>query len=252
MSLERHIPEPPGWEELKKAMAPDAPPELREDVKARLKLTTPADEAVLGARDFLEDSNYNFDALRSFVFPMDQPVHRTSETKRLIPAIVYRASAAAVLTAAMLYGGWSLRTDYRHRQVTDRIFYEPGLPVFAGLGGERIFHEMMTSFRLQESAEGLRYIDTLEQLYGRNDTLSYYAGWLHYYDKNYAGAAQRFDEVGKDSASIYFEKSELMTAAALYLEGRLEEARSRLEEIMRNHGHGYRNEAEGLLNSNGR
>jgi len=252
MSLQRHIPEPPGWEELKKAMAPDAPPELREDVKARLKMTTPADEAVLGARDFLEDNDYDFDALRNFVFPTDLPVHRTSETKRLIPAIVYRASAAAILLAAMLYGGWSIRTDQRHRQVTDRIFYEPGLPVFAGLGGERIFHEMMTSFRLQESAEGLRYIDTLEQMYGRNDTLSYFAGWLHYFDKDYAGAAQRFEEVGKDSASIYFEKSELMTAAALYLDGRLQEARTRLEEILRQQGHGYRKEAEELLNSNGR
>lgn len=252
MSLQRHMPEPPVWEELSKAMAPDATADLREEMKARLKMTTPSDEAVLGARDFLEDNDYDFDALRKFVFPQDQPVNRMTDTKRTIPSIIYRASMAAVLLAAMAYGGWNLRTEYRHRQVTEEIFYEPGLPVFAGLGGDKIFHEMMTSFRLKESAEGLRYIDTLEQLYGRNDTLSYFAGWLHYFDKDYAGAAQRFKEVGKDSASIYFEKSELMTAAALYLDGRLQEARTRMEEILQQRGHGYRKEAEGLLNRNGR
>ena len=252
MSLERHIPEPPGWEELKKAMAPDAPRELREDVKTRLKMTTPEDEAVLGARDFLEDNDYDFDALRNFVFPQDQPVNRMTDTKRTIPSIIYRASMAAVLLAAMAYGGWNLRTEYRHRQVTEEIFYEPGLPVFAGLGGDKIFHEMMTSFRLKESAEGLRYIDTLEQLYGRNDTLSYFAGWLHYFDKDYAGAARRFEEVGQENASIYFEKSELMAAASLLLDGRKKEAGVRLESILKRKGHGYRKEAEGLLNRNGR
>ena len=247
MSLQRHIPEPPVWEELSKAMASDAPPELREDIKARLKMTTPSDEAVLGARDFLEDNDYDFDALRKFVFPQDQPVNRMTDTKRTIPSIINRASVAAVLLAAMAYGGWNLRTEYRHRQVTEEIFYEPGLPVFAGLSGDKIFHEMMTSFRLQESAEGLRYIDTLEQLYGRNDTLSYFAGWLHYFDNDYPSAARRFEEVGEDSASIYFEKSELITAASLLLDGRKKEAGVRLEAILKRKGHGYRKEAEGLL-----
>lgn len=247
MSQRRSISAPPTWEDLQKAMAPDASEGQREEMKNRLKMTTPSDESVLGARDFLEDNDYDFDALRKFVFPQDQPVNRMTDTKRTIPSIIYRASVAAVLLAAMAYGGWNLRTEYRHRQVTEEIFYEPGLPVFAGLGGDKIFHEMMTSFRLKESAEGLRYIDTLEQLYGRNDTLSYFAGWLHYFDKDYAGAAQRFEEVGKDSASIYFEKSELMTAAALYLDGRKQEARVRLEAILKREEHGYRKEAEGLL-----
>ena len=251
MSQRRSISAPPTWEDLQKAMVPDASEGQREEMKNRLKMTTPSDESVLGARDFLEDNNYDFDALRKFVFPQDQPVNRMTDTKRTIPSIIYRASVAAVLLAAMAYGGWNLRTEYRHRQVTEEIFYEPGLPVFAGLGGDKIFHEMMTSFRLKESAEGLRYIDTLEQLYGRNDTLSYFAGWLHYFDKDYAGAARRFEEVAFDSSSFYHEKSELMAAATLILDEKKDDARVRLERILKRPAYLYRKEAEGLLSSAG-
>lgn len=252
MSFQRHMPEPPGWEALKKAMAPDAPPELREDVKARLRMTTPDDEAVLGARDFLEDNDYDFDALRAFVMPQVQTLAIPPTKARRLYPVFYRTAAAASILAALIYGGSSLQKEQRHREMTAKVFYEPGFPVFAGLGGDRVFHEMMTSFRLQESAEGLRYIDTLEQRYGRSDTLSYFAGWLHYFDKDYAGAAQRFNEVAQNFGSVYHEKSELMTAAALLLDGKKEEARIRLEEILRKSGHGYRKEAEGMLISNER
>ncbi len=43
--------------------------ELRMEIRHRLSVTTPEDEAVLGARDFLEDNDYNFDALRMFIEP---------------------------------------------------------------------------------------------------------------------------------------------------------------------------------------
>lgn len=228
-------------------MAADATPELRMEITARLKITTPSDEAVLGARDFLEDNNYNFDALREFVLPQDIPAPKAQKISRHVRPLFYRTAAAAAILAVLAYGGYSLQKAQRHREMTQKVFYEPGLPVFAGLGGDRIFHEMMTSFRLQESEEGLRYIDTLEQLYGRNDTLSYFAGWLHYFEKDYTGAAQRFEEVAHDSSSVYHEKSELMTAAALLLDGKKEAARVRLEAILKMPTHGYRKEAEGML-----
>jgi hypothetical protein len=251
MSPQRHISEPPSWEELRKAMAADATPELRMEITARLKITTPSDEAVLGARDFLEDNDYNFDALREFILPEDHPVAKPPTTSRPLRPLFYRIAAAAAILATLVYGGSSLQKAQRHREMTQKVFYEPGLPVFAGLGGDRIFHEMMTSFRLLESAEGLRYIDTLEQLYGRNDTLSYFAGWLHYFDKDYASAARRFEEVAFDSSSFYHEKSELMAAATLILDEKKDDARVRLERILKRPAYLYRKEAEGLLSSAG-
>lgn len=252
MTQRRSISEPPTWEELLTAMASDASASLREEMKVRLKMTTSSDEAVLGARDFLEDHQYDFDALRQFISP-EQTEHKdlTSKSPRLYFPLIYKISAAAAIIAALFYGSMLLESERRHRQMTETIFYEPGLPVFAGLGGDRIFHEMMTCFRLQESAEGLRYIDTLEQQYGHNDTLSYYAGWLHYFDRDYAGAARRFEEVTQHPGSIYHEKSELMTAAALCLEGRRKESRSKLLDIQRKSGHAYQKEAMGLLTDGG-
>lgn len=252
MSQRRFISAPPTWEDLLKAMAPDASEGQREEMKNRLKMTTPSEESVLGVRDFLEDNNYDFDALRNFLgidpSVISRPELSAIPSSRTAVPILIRVTAAAALIAAIFLGGGMFRSELRHRRMTETVFYEPGLPVFAGLGGDRLFHEMMTSFRLQESVEGLRYIDTLEQLYGQNDTLSYYAGWLHYFDKRYTDAAHRFDEVNRHDSSVYFDKSELMSAAALCLVGRKLLARTRLDGIMKKPSHRYRREAENLIN----
>ena len=239
----------PSWEELIKAMASDAPASLRAEIKNRLKMTTPSDEAMLGARDFLEDHDYDFDALRSFLkhdvdAPATQLRFRGTPISR---QLIYRISAAAVVMIGLLYGGWRFQGNQRHQRMSQAIFYEPGLPVFAGLGGDKIFHEMMTSFRLEESEQGLRYIDTLEQLYGKSDTLSYYAGWFNYFNKDYPEAAERFEALATDSTSIYFEKSALMCAAASCLEGRKEKARKLLINIISTPGHAYTAEAKTML-----
>jgi hypothetical protein len=216
-----------------------------------LKMTTPSDESVLGARDFLEDNDYDFDGLRNFLgidpSVISRPELSAIPSSRTAVPILIRVTAAAALIAVIFLGGGMFRSELRHRRMTETVFYEPGLPVFAGLGGDRLFHEMMTSFRLQESVEGLRYIDTLEQLYGQNDTLSYYAGWLHYFERDYAGAAHRFEEVTKDRGSIYHEKSELMAAASLLLDEDKDEARVKLAAILKQSSHVYRKEAENLL-----
>jgi hypothetical protein len=252
MTQRRSISEPPTWEELLKAMAPDAQASLREEMKVRLKMTTSSDEAVLGARDFLEDHQYDFDALRQFISPeLTEHKDLTSQSPRRYFPLIYKISTAAAIIAGLFYGSILLQSERRHRQITESIFYEPGMPVFAGLGGDKIFHEMMTCFRLQESAEGLRYIDTLEQLYNRNDTLSYFAGWLHYFEKDYASAARRFKEVTEETGSVYHEKSELMTAASLLLADQKDAARVKLEAILKQSAHGYRKEAEDLLRVTG-
>jgi hypothetical protein len=248
MSPHTPIRSSPNWEELIKAMAPDAPANLRSEMKNRLKMTTPSDEAVLGARDFLEDHDYDFDALRDFL-GLDMKALELLPTSRRIPTsrMFYRISGAAVLLFALLYGGWRLQGNQRHRLMTRTIFYEPGLPVFAGLGGDRIFHEMMTSFRLEESEPGLKYIDTLEQRYGRSDTLSYYAGWFHYFRKDYPEAASRFELILEDSTSVYFEKSMLMSAATHCLQARKDKAKELLNKIIQTPGHPYAAEAKAML-----
>lgn len=252
MSPIHHHSKPPSWEELKLAMASDATSELRNEIKSRLKMSTPSDEAVLGARDFLEDNGYDFDALRNFILPESQPSAPILKPARITGSSFYRIAAAAILMAAMAYGGWNMLEVKRHRKITDIVFYEPGLPVFASLTDDKLFQEMMTAFRLQESTEGLQYIDSLEKMYGRNDTLSYYAGWLYYFDHAYDPAAERFEAVEAETNSIYHEKAGLMLGASLYLAGRKKEAREQLEQIIRIPGHSYTTEAQALLNEENR
>lgn len=244
MSTQHHKLIPPGWEELAKAFARDAPPELRKEMKIRLNLTTPDDEAVLGARDFLEDNDYDFDALRRFVTPEQLEEKRSSG--RIVPIIV-RMAASVILLLFLAYAGSTFRDSLRHDSMGQIIFREPGIPVFADISGDKLFYEMMSSFRLEESRQGLRYIDTLMQKYPESDTLRYFAGWFNYFQRDYDLAAERFLAVANDTGSVYLEKSELMYAAAQCLEGRKEEARSMLRKIISKPGHKFATESRTMM-----
>ena len=53
--------------------------------------------------------------------------------------------------------------------------------------------------------------------------------------------------MAKDSSSVYQEKSALLTAAELQLDGRKEDAITWLEAILIQPGHQYRKEAESVM-----
>jgi hypothetical protein len=214
------------------------------EIRYRLSVTTPEDEAVLGARDFLEDNHYDFDALRIFIEP--ERTSKKSRTDRL-HYIVPRLAASVLLMAFLAYAGSSFRETLRHNSMGEILFREPGIPVFAGIGGDRLFHEMMSSFRLEESGQGLRYIDTLMRKYPGNDTLTYYGGWFNYFKHDYALAADCFLKVANDSGSVYQEKSDLMYAAAQCLEGRGDKALAMLRKIIGEPGHDYEEEARRMM-----
>jgi hypothetical protein len=244
MSLQHHKLTPPTWEELKAASERNASMELRMEIRHRLSVTTPEDEAVLGARDFLEDNDYNFDALRMFIEP-ELPSNKNLPNRYYF--FITRVAASVVLMLFLGYAGNSFREALRHNSMGQIIFREPGIPVFAGINGDRLFYEMMSSFRLEESRQGLRYIDTLLIKYPGNDTLTYYGGWFNYFQRDYNLAAERFLKVANDTGSVYQQKSDLMYAAAQCLDGRRDEALSMLRKIIEEPGHSYAQEARRMM-----
>jgi len=229
------------------AMSPETPDPLRMQLLERLRAGEPADEAVQGAKAFLEDHGYDWHALRAFLHPTEAEGSRGRPTA--LSSIHRNAYATLALCAAILIGvAWWTGLPDRHEVVTAAVFHEPGPPVFAGTAGEKPFHEMISAFRLEDPGKGLQQLRNLERA-GMEDAgeLSYFGGWFHYMGHDYDSAAERFSRVCADPATPYRRKAELMQAAALCLGRRFDTARALLRRITDHAGHPYRREAAAIL-----
>lgn len=235
-----HNPPPPSLDEILAAASPGASEEARKDIRERLRSCTPTDDAVAGARQFLEDTGYDFDAL--YRFTAAKPL----STKKSQGIAWQRIAVAASLMVFMLMGWQYLQNMKRHQRMTDMVFYEPGLPVFASMGGDRDFHEMMTAFKMKDAQAGLKYLKMLQTRFAIKDTLAYYGGWLYYMRHDYDSAAKYFSAVAQDTTATYQQKAELMAAAALMLGDRKEEAEALLKKLQSDGETPYKKEAENI------
>ena len=232
----------PDLEEILKACEPGATEEFRKTTLERLLSTEPRDEHTAGARAFLEANGQDFDALHRFLTSPHGSMRRR-RTRRLVASL----SLAACL-AVSLGLGFRYARETRHRIMEDHLFTEAGLPVFASLEGDRDFHDMISAYRTGEVEEGLLLLRRLESHDGApNDTLSYYGGWLHYLDRSYANAEERFSKAAGDSLSVFRDKAALMAAASQCLDKRKNEARRLLKSLEVDPRYTLRREAQAIL-----
>lgn len=227
------------------AMSPDTPDPLRMQLLERLRAGAPADEAVQGAKAFLEDNGYDWRTLQAFLSPTGTDGLRWMPTVRT--ATRRRAYATAAFLAALIIGiTWWTNLPTRHEVVSAAVFHEPGPPVFAGVAGEKPFNEMISAFRLEDPGKGLQQLRILEASgTGDQGVLSYFGGWFHYMRHDYDSAARRFR--GAAATHAYRYKAELMEAAALCLGRRFDSARTLLRRITADPGHPYPGEAAAIL-----
>ena len=235
----------PSLEEILAAARPDASPALRAEIKERIRQYLPANEALDGAIRFLQDHHYDFDALHAF---LHTPLPGARAKVGGIQQRTGRVMAMAAVLAGIIWTSWYLVTRYQpNQQVADAAFYEPGLPVYAGIGGQKRFQEMMSAYRGGEIAEGLGLYRQLAGVPPVNDTLQYFGAWLYYQNKQSDSAALLFEQAASISGGVYREKAEYMQAISLYLAGRRSHARLVLEQVATQPAHAFKHDAHRLL-----
>ena len=236
----------PSLEEIIAAAKPEASAEIRTAIKTRLKFCMDSDEVLAGAIKFLEDHNYDFDALHQF---LEMPV-TFFDNKKKSPGIIIikRFSVAAAIFIILGGVGWF----YFFRQtpakiVSNSVIYEPGLPVFASIQGNREFHELMSAFRMKDAITGLGYYHSLIRKELLNDTLFYFGGWLYFLNEQEDSAALNFKKVTEIQSGIFQNKAEYMQAICLYLSNKKDESKQIFENIKRDKTNPYREKAISLL-----
>lgn len=236
----------PSLEEIIAAAKPEASAEIRTAIKTRLKYCVDSDEVLAGAIKFLEDHNYDFDALHQF---LAMPVTFFNNTKKSSEIINIKKFSVAAAIFIILGGvGWF----YFFRQtpakiVSNSVIYEPGLPVFASIQGNREFHELMSAFRMKDAKTGLSHYHSLIRKELLNDTLMYFGGWLYFLNDQEDSAALNFKKVTEIKSGIFQNKAQYMQAICLYLSNKKDESKQIFENIKRDKTNPYREKAISLL-----
>ena len=233
-------------EEIIKASKPGGTLKQRRLVKDKIIQSSydNNNEAIKGAIRFLEDHNYDFDELHQFLkMPLVLNFNR-NRVKNKIHSNYFTVSVCIFLISVCVW-------FYQYKSNTNNLMikyaiYEPGLPVFASIYGERKFNNLMSSFRLGEISKGLYYFHLLQNKNIKNDTLEYFGGWLYFENKQYDSAAICFN-ASKVINSVYCNRSIYMEAISLYVNGNKKNSQSILETIANDSTNEYNTKAHLLL-----
>ena len=238
MSLENQHTTYPTFEEIITASKPGVSAEHRASIKKRLTGDIPVDEAISGTIKFLEDHNYDFDALHQF---LENPII-LSNSKKKYPATIgfKKLSVAATILILLTTSVWFyINRETTKKIMTKAIFHEPGLPVFASMQGNKEFHELMSAYKMQDTKTGLGYYYALISKEPMNDTLNYFGGWLFYLNDQPDSAALNFNKVTEIKSAIYQQKAQYMLAVCLYLKGEKTESKLLFENIIQDKTNPY-------------
>ena len=216
----------------------------KELLKLKVEKCASEDQALIGAKKFLEDNNYDFRALQKFLnepisFNFTNSTSKSNINYKLLSAIA--ACLIFIIVGSALY----ISKFKTNKTVVKAAFYEPGLPVFASIQGNKEFNEMISSFRLNNTKEGLFHYHALLNTETKNDTINYFAGWLYFNDHQYDSAILCFNNVA--NTSIYAHKSNYLKGLSNYLNGDKKEAKFLLDSISKEKQNTYRIKAKELI-----
>jgi hypothetical protein len=194
--------------------------------KAALLKTEALPEEILGLRDFMEQHNWNSEALNAFLSPAPDLFEQLQNRKRQNRMGSWPLKVAAVLVP-LLGISWFI---WQQNNTTTANLYatyyaaEPGLPVTMSLKGNVDFANAMSAFKDRQWQEAEKGFATLLNQESDNDTLQYFIGCVQLELQDGANAILQLSEV--DSASAFYKKARYRLLLAHLQMGNVELARS--------------------------
>jgi hypothetical protein len=247
MQPERFHSKCPSIEQIIEAAKPGGSLELRASIRKRLNDCKISDDAVAGAKNFLQGCGYDFDALHDF---LNKPVNLLKKNKRPAPVIkLFRVAATLAIVFVIINITRLLVQKQEPGSIVSRaVFYEPGLPSFAAISGNKYFLEMLSDYRMGDFKKGLTDYHLLSEntSVSQNDTINYFAGWLFYMNQQPDSASMCFNRAA-DLAGRYKSKAEFMEAVCLYLSGKKVIAKVKFKSVSNNLLNPYRHQADSLI-----
>lgn len=235
---------PPTMEEILNAISNES---LRVDVVERLKKSTPVDDGIIGVKLFLEDNNYDFNRLASFLHSAKLNIDKITNQNNSKKPYYNWLKVAAVLVPLIGISSYFLMNKENKFDNLYSNYYEKelGLPVTLSDENNKLFNESMNLFRDEDYTSSLNGFQKLLIEKSTNDTLHYFIGVCLLENGEIKAAINEFNY--NYEHSFFKEKSEYRLVLSYLKTKEKKKLKQQLTIILQNKNHRYYQQANALL-----
>jgi len=210
--------------------------ETRTLLFSKFNNTQPTSDELKGLKLFLENNNYDYKLLQTYLKNSKPTFDTLLEEKKKKNPLQNWLKYAAVLIPLIGTGYFMLNNTSKNLYAK---YYEKevGLPVTMGNDNKIIFNEAMNAFKDNEFEESLLGFNELLKNNTTNDTLHYFIGCANLELNNLNKAILNFEEVKKPQHLK--EKSDFKLVLVYLKEEEYRSAKKILQKISENKNHHY-------------
>ena len=216
----------------------------RELIIDELKKSTPTDDALLGAKLFLEQNNWDYIALKNTFKKAENQIDALASQKRTLNSKTkYLKYAAVLIPMALLTGYFVNKADNSIDQFYTK---ETGLPNLMS-GKKTNWDELMQFYKTNQLEKAFVLSAQIKAEKPTNDTINYFEAVIAYDLKKYTIAKKGFENVAENKQSTFFNDAEFRLGFVLNQLSQVEEAKNQFQKVKANSNKPFGEEAEKIL-----
>lgn len=231
---------------LLKSLADDFNATERDKIFEALKKEEPTDDALLGAKIFLEANDWDYNALKKALGTTENKIDTIvlDHKKRRNIKKNYHKYAAVLIPFVAIFGYFALNNSN-----SIDVFYtkDTGLPNLMSNSSQNEWNQLMFDYKTDKLEKAYELAVAISERKVQNDTASYFKGVVAYDLKKYEIANQEFKKVALNSKSAFLYDAEYRLGFSLFQLDKKEAAKLQFKKIEANFESPYNSEATTIL-----
>lgn len=217
----------------------------RELIFNKLKNSTPADDALLGAKLILEQNNWNYKVLKNALTKTEMRIENLATKKPTQKSKFNYLKYAAVLIPIALITGYFINQSSKG-SIDQYYIKESGLPSLM-TAKKTNWDELMQLYKSNQFEKAFALSEKIQIQKPKNDTINYFQAVIAYNLKKYAVAKDGFEKVTKNKQSTFYNDAEFRLGFALKHLSQNQESKLQFEMVKANNNNPYSDEAVKVL-----
>ncbi|MBP6181421.1 hypothetical protein [Flavobacterium sp.] len=213
----------------------------RELIFNKLKNSTPADDALLGAKLILEQNNWDYKVLKNALTKTEMRIENLANKKSKSNYLKY----AAILIPIALITGYFINQSSKG-SIDQYYIKEAGLPSLM-TAKKTNWDELMQLYKSNQFEKAFALSEKIQIQKPKNDTINYFQAVIAYNLKKYTVAKDGFEKVTKNNQSIFYNEAEFRLGFALKYLSLNQESKLQFEMVKANNNNPYSDEAVKVL-----
>jgi TolA-binding protein len=217
----------------------------RELIFNKLKNSTPADDALLGAKLILEQNNWDYKVLKNAFTKTEMRIENLANKKSTKKSKPNYLKYAAILIPFALITGYFINQSSKG-SIDQYYIKEAGLPSLM-TAKKTNWDELMQLYKSNQFEKAFVLSENIKVQKPKNDTINYFQAVIAYNLNKYAVAKDGFENVIKNKQSTFYNEAEFRLGFALKNLSQNQESKLQFEMVKANNNNPYSDEADRVL-----